>query len=29
MTYPDGSKPAPADPGDEAYYRGQAKIDFE
>ena len=26
---PDDSTLAPADPGDEAYYRGQAKIDFE
>jgi hypothetical protein len=26
---PDGSQPAPSDPADEAYYRGQAKIDFE
>lgn len=27
---PGGVQPAtPADPGDEAYYRGQAKIDFE
>jgi hypothetical protein len=26
---PDGSQPDPLDQGDEAYYRGQAKIDFE
>jgi len=26
---PDGSQPDPLDQGDEAYYRGQARIDFE